>query len=329
MSNFWSRHRCLVTGGAGFGGAHLCEQLLAEGAKVYAYDRSLIRGSYYVINGIESKVQFIPGDIQDGMYLKLTLDRFEIDTVFHLAAQPIVPTSNHYPLETLHTNVEGTYAVLDALRLRHGPRRLVFASSGAYYGSTTTDKPIPEEQPSERFTNIYAASKVAADVAVRAYAEVYGLQAAVCRFMNTYGPGDPNFSRLIPRAIRNLLNNAPYEFGDRDDGTTRLDFLHVRDMARAYLAVGERLDQDSIAGQAFNIGTGKAISLLELARLVSKLFDGHIREPIFLGPRKATAVVKYLDTSKARNVLRWSPSVELEQGLSETIKWYRDYGASL
>lgn len=200
-------------------------------------------------------------------------------------------------------------------------RRLVFASSGAYYGTTTTDRPIAEDAPALEATNVYAPSKAAADLVARCYARIFGMKIATCRFMNTYGPGDTNFSRIVPRAVRNLMQEEAYEFGDRDDGSTRLDFLFIRDMASAYVRVAEALD--SVAGEAFNFGSGNPTSTRDLARLVSVRFDGQAREPIFAGAPKAKPVIKSLDVRKARERLGWQPTTTLEQGISETIAWYR------
>lgn len=323
MSTSWKGLPCLVTGGAGFGGSHLCEQLLGLGARVYVLDRHLPANSYLSLTGLARQVEFLQGDIRDLDLMRLSLERFQIDTVFHLAAQPIVPISNVLPLETLSINAMGAYVVLEAVRTVQCVRRLVFASSGAYYGTTTTNRPIAEDAPALEATNIYAPSKAAADLVVRCYARVFGIKAAVCRFMNTYGPGDTNFSRIVPRAVQNLLRKDAYDFGDRDDGSTRLDFLYIRDMASAYLRVAENLE--TVSGEAFNFGSGNPTSTHDLTRQVSRLFDGQAREPIFRGPPKAKTVIKSLDIRKAKERLGWQPSTPLEQGLSETIAWYRRF----
>lgn len=327
MSSDWSGRACLVTGGAGFGGSHLCARLVDLGAKVYVVDRVFPRSSYLVLGGIESHVETITGDVRDLDLMRLTLERNEIDTVFHLAAQPIAPMSNVIPFETLSVNALGTYTVLEAVRSSSCAKRLVFASSGAYYGATTTDRPVNEDDAPAGATNLYGPSKVAGDVAVRAYAHVYGIKAATCRFMNTFGPGDTNFTRIVPRAVRNLIRDAPYDFGDRDDGNTRLDFLHIRDMANAYIKLGERLE--AVSGEAFNFGRGHPTSTSELTRLTSRVFDGRDRTPIFAGPSRAKPVVKYLDIGKAKRLLDWEPAISLEDGISETIDWYRRFLAKL
>lgn len=322
MSPFsWQGRPCLVTGGFGFGGSHLCLALLEKGASVLVYDRWRPSDCHLDRCGAGGRVHFVQGDIRDTDLLKLTLERFEIDTVFHVAAQPIVPIANLHPAETLSVNVQGTYSVLEAVRTGAPGRRLVFASSGAYYGTTTTDLPLDEEAPPLTATNVYAPSKVAADVAVRTYARVYGMLAGVARFMNTYGPGDANFSRIVPRAARNLVQGGAYDFGDRDDGSTRLDFLHIRDMSGAYLRLAENLE--TVSGQAFNFGGGVPIAVAEVARAASRAFDGLEREPLFRGRTPEKPVVKYLDIAKAERLLGWRPTLGLEKGLSDAMAWYR------
>lgn len=322
-AQWWKGRPCLVTGGAGFGGSHLCARLVELGAEVHVLDRVLPRTSYLVLSGTDTRVNFIGGDIRDLDLMRLTLERQAIDTLFHLAAQPIAPMSNVLPMETLSVNALGTYSVLEAVRVSQSCRRLVFASSGAYYGTTTTDRPLAEDDAPLAANNIYAPSKVAGDAAVRAYAQVFKIKAAVCRFMNTYGPGDTNFSRVVPRAIRNLLRGEPYDFGDRDDGSTRLDYTHIRDMANAYLRVAEHLDD--VSGEAFNFGQGRPTATRELTALISRVFDGRERTPRFGGAPRATPIVKYLDISKAKRVLDWQPTTSLEQGLLETADWYRRF----
>ncbi len=323
MSDFWRQRACLVTGGAGFGGSHLCELLLELGARVYVLDRWLPATSYLVLSGNAERVDYIQGDIRDRDLLAMTIERFQIRSLFHLAAQPIVPTSNLLPFETLSVNAMGTFCVLETVRGSSCVEELIVASSGAYYGTTSASEPLTEDDPPLVATNIYATSKVAADHAVRCYAAVYGLRTAVCRFMNTYGPGDTNFSRLVPRAIRNLLDGEPYEFGDRDDGSSRLDFLHIRDMCRAYIEVTEQLDK--VRGEAINFASGMPTSTRELADMISRLFDDVEREPAFNGPSRQRPLSKQLAIRKAKARLNWQPQTSLEDGLRETIEWYRRF----
>lgn len=320
-NNYWSGKKCLVTGGYGFGGAHLAQQLLNKNAMVFVLDRESPSNSYLTISGLSDRVRFIPGDIRDLGLIKTTLDRFDIHTVFHLAAQPIVQVCNSSPYESLSVNVLGTYSVLEAVRTCCTPPRLVFASSGAYYGTTYGRDSISEEAPPLPASNIYSPSKVAGDVAVRAYARTYGINAAVCRFINTYGPGNTNLGTIVPKAVSVLIKDLPFDFGDRDDGSSTFDYLNIRDMTRGYLAVGENIDK--ITGEAFNFGGGNPIAVRDLVKLISRLYDGKEREPIFRGRIRETPVRKCLDTTKAFRLLGWEPSISLEDGLKETIEWYR------
>ena len=324
---FWMGKRCLVTGGCGFGGSHLCEQLLEREAKVYVLDRVCLHNSYLVLTGLMNSVEYIQGDVRDLDLLRIILERFEIDMIFHLAAQPIVPASNVFPLETLSTNVMGTYTILEAMRNSTFSHALIFASSGAYYGTTTQKKAIMEDQAPLKASNIYVPSKVAGDIAVRCYAQTYGMKAAVCRFINTYGPGNTNISTIVPHAISKLIEKAPYDFGGRDDGTSTFDYLHIRDMTRGYIAVAENIER--ISGEAFNFGGGIPISVKDLVSLISRLFDGRDREPIFHGTKRDIPIYKCLDTSKAKTVLGWQPSISLDDGLEETIQWYQNFWTKL
>jgi CDP-glucose 4,6-dehydratase len=320
---YWKGRQCLVTGGFGFGGSHLCEQLVNRGARVYAFDRESPRNSYLSLSNLTDRVLAIQGDIRDLGHLKMTIERFGIDTVFHLAAQPIVPLCNSSPYESLSINVLGTYSVLEAVRTAVNRPSLVFASSGAFYGTTFENEPITEEHPPHAAANIYAPSKVAGDVAVRAYAQTYGIKAAVCRFINTYGPGNNNLGTIVPKTIITLLKGEPFDFGDRDDGTSTFDYLNIRDMTRGYLAIGENID--TVSGEAFNFGGGCPISVRDLVKLISRIFDGQEREPAFHGRKRDVPVHKCLDTTKAKKRLGWEPTISLEDGLKETIEWYKTY----
>jgi nucleoside-diphosphate-sugar epimerase len=307
--------RTLVTGGSGFGGTNLIQRLASTGVEVWNLD---------LREQSDSDAHFVRGDVRDVAAVMHVLRSHAVDSVFHLAAQPLVPLSIESPFETLDVNARGTYAVLEACRIV-GVKSLVVASSGAYYGATTTDQPIPETAAPLPAANLYASGKAAADLAAQGYAHTYGMPIGVCRFMNTYGPSDSNSSRLVPHALHLLANDLPYDFGPRDDGTTRLDFLHVDDMTSAYLAVANFV-QDGGRDAVFNIGTGVATPTRSVAQLLSVLFDGVAREPVFSGSPRATPVVKYLDTTKAHDVLGWTASHDLATGLRQVVGHHR--GAS-
>ena len=323
----WQSQRVLVLGAAGFCGAHLCDQLVQRGARVIGLDKSLPPDSWLIGSETIEHIHWETGDILDLPSLKLLLARHPVDVVFLLAAQPIVSISNQLPLETAHVNIIGTYNVLEAIRAQGCPPKLVFASSGAYYGATQTDKAIGENEAALVAGNIYAPTKASADLAVRCYAKIYDLPAATCRWMNTYGPGDLNFSRIIPATMRRL-NAGERGLIDGTDGTNVLEMLHVRDMTEAYFAVAAGLDRAEVRGEAFNFGGGAPLALSHIVREAARAWNetGGTQieiEPQISGPKVDS--VKYLDISKAREVLGWEPRIGLNEGLRETANWYRDY----
>mgnify|MGYP000971957918 CR=1 FL=1 len=330
LNGDWRERVCLVTGGAGFIGAHVCEQLLAAGARVVVLDRHRPRRSYFILQGLNDRVDFVFGDVRELQAVRWVLEQHHVDTIFHLAAQPLVPLSNVVPFETLSVNALGTYAVLEAARQVSGIEAFVYASSGAYYGETADDGALCEDRPPLETANLYAPAIVAADTAVRAYARTFGLPALVCRSLNVYGAGDLNFSRLTPRAVRNLMLDVPYNFGERDDGRTKLDFVNVRDLARGLVRAAETLHQcPKRNGEAINLGSGYPISLRTLTRLISRSFDGVEREPCFCGTPRSQPLIRYLDIRKAERLLHWQPEIELQEGLIETLAWYRRFWQQL
>ncbi len=315
-NSHWQDRPVLVTGGAGFGGSHLVKRLIRSGAQVTVVDRELPAARDC------DRCHFIDADIRYQTSFQRLLEESKIDTVFHLAAQPLVPLSLIDPAETWSINLDGTLSVLEAMRRSRNARRLVFASSGAIYGSLSCADPIAEDHPPGPINHAYAASKIAAEVAVHSHANAYDLKVVSCRFMNTYGPGDRHFCRLIPGAIQRLVKDQAYDFGDRDDGTTELDFLHVDDMACAYLAAGENLDDTDVNNTAINFGSAAPRRISSVVRAISHAFDGIERVPIFRGEKREQPLRKSLDISKARDLLDWQPRIDFESGLSDTVAWY-------
>ncbi len=312
---FWNQKRALVIGASGFCGAHLCHQLQQKGAHVIAFDR--VEPAF--------KVSFERGDILDFAGLRLLLERHPVDVVFHLAAQPIASTSIQCPLETMQTNVVGTFNVCEAIRLSSTRPKMVFASSGAFYGATNATRAIEEEDAALEANNIYAPTKAAGDLAVRSYAKTYGLDFAVCRGMNTYGAGDLNLSRVVPATFRRNSVGLPGLIS-ATDGSNVLEMLHVRDMTRAYLRVAEEIERPEVRGQAFNFGSGEPLVLKDLVAQITRAWSEATGrnvpvEPEVLGERANSA--KYLCICKAERVLGWQPLVSLDEGLREAAHWYQ------
>ena len=228
--------RALVTGARGFAASWLAKALLEEGAEVTSIDRDGASPSGLELQGIAGDVNDVVGDLRDYDAVLDLLRSDRIDSVFHLAAQPIVGDANASPLPTFETNIGGTWVLLEACR-EAGVERVVVASSDKAYGPHdrlpyTEDSALQPVFP-------YDVSKAATDLIARSYWHTYGLPVAVTRFANLYGGGERNFSRLIPETVTAVLDGRRPVI--RSDGSPERDFLYVEDAASAYLAVAEAL----------------------------------------------------------------------------------------
>jgi CDP-glucose 4,6-dehydratase len=317
----------LVTGGRGFVGGWLAKALLERGDRVVSLDRrgASERPSAIGMLGIEDELIQVEIDITSGERVNAVLAEHRVKTLYHLAAEPIVGTVAESPLAGFETNVRGTWTVLEAAR-RQGVERVVCASSDKAYGGHER-LPYREDfalQP----TAPYEASKAAADLIARSYWHSYGLPVAVTRFANIYGGGDLNFSRLIPEAVSAAVcGRAPVL---RSDGTPERDFLYVEDAADAYIAIAAALDGEGVRGEAFNAGAGEPRPVGEVVELIARL-AGVDYEPELRGAGNPAGEIdrQFVDAAKLREVVGWTPSVGLEEGLRRTIAWYRAHPESL
>jgi CDP-glucose 4,6-dehydratase len=305
----------------------LVRALLARGDEVRVLDRpdprladvGGERLSGLDLLGLRGEVELAEGDLRDAEAVAAAVA--SCDSVFHLAAQTIVGVARESPLETLEVNVRGAWNVFEACR-EHGVARVVFASSDKAYGSSP-DLPYREDFPL-RAAYPYDASKAAADIIARSYANAYGLPLAVTRFANIYGGGDFNFSRLIPEATIAVLDGRPPVI--RSDGSPERDFLHVDDAVSAYLAIEAALGSEGARGEAFNAGGERPHAVREVVDLIATAAGTGI-EPEYLGSGTPDGEIdrQYVDSSKLREVTGWQPRVELADGLRETLEWYREH----
>src|SRR5437660_2273270 len=252
---FWRDRRVLVTGCTGLVGAWTTRALLERGAHVVGLVRDAVCGSELVRGGLISRIDAVRGCIEDQPLLERVLAEYEVQTVFHLAAQTIVGIANRCPLSTFESNIKGTWCLLEAAR-RCGHRPdVIVASSDKAYGEQA-ELPYTEETPLSG-RHPYDVSKSCADLLALTYHHTYGLPVCVTRCGNFYGGGDLNWNRLVPGTIRSVLRGeAPVV---RSDGTNVRDYFYVKDGACAYLHLAECLachgcdSRDTeIAGQAFN-----------------------------------------------------------------------------
>jgi CDP-glucose 4,6-dehydratase len=319
--------RALVTGAHGFVASHLARALLERGEAVRVLDRPAPRQadvggerrSGLELLGIAAEVELAEGDLRDAAAVAAAVAG--CDSVYHLAAQTIVGVAARSPIETFEVNVRGAWNVFEACR-EHGAGRVVFASSDKAYGASP-ELPYREDFPL-RAVYPYDASKAAADVIARSYANAYGLPLAVTRFANVYGGGDLNFSRLIPEAVVAALDGrAPVI---RSDGSPERDFLHVDDAVAAYLAIAAALDRGGAAGEAFNAGGERPHSVLEVIETIARLAGTGV-EPDFQGDGVPEGEIdrQLVDSAKLRELTGWAPAVGLEDGLRRTLEWYREH----
>jgi CDP-glucose 4,6-dehydratase len=320
MSQFWQSRPTLVTGATGLLGGWLTSRLLEEGAEVVALVRDGAPRSRAASEGLLDRVATVQGELENFALLRRAMADYSIDTVFHLAAQPLVGVAKVDPLGTLESNVRGSWNLLEAARLC-GVRQVIVASSDKAYGDSD-QLPYVETHPLQgRYP--YDVSKSCTDLIARMYATSFHLPVLIARCANLFGGGDLNFSRVIPGAILATLRGEPFVI--RSDGRFVRDFLYLKDAADAYLVAAEALAGDpALRGEAFNFGLGVRATVLEVVEQILDLMDRPDLRPVILGQASNEIREQYLSAQKAAERLGWRPRYSLTQGLQETIPWYRD-----
>lgn len=319
----WKGSNVLITGATGFVGTWLAKALIERGANVIAFVRDEIPNAPIRTMDIFGKLgAVVPGDITDYASVKRVFAEYDIDTVFHLAAQTLVGVAKESPTTTFDVNIRGTWNLLEAARTSGKVKRMVVASTDKVYGEPMS-LPITEDHPLLA-SYPYDASKVAVEALTRTYFATYGLPVAITRCCNIYGGGDMNFSRIIPGAIKSVLEGTNPVI--RSDGTPVRDFIHVDDAVNAYITLAEHIGEAGVNGQAFNFGSNAPINMLDLTKKVIEA-SGKKLKPDVQGVRKPDAEIdrQYLAADKAARVLGWKPKVGLDAGLKKTIAWYEDY----
>lgn len=322
----WKEHRVFVTGATGFIGSWLVRRLLEHNAYVIGLIRDWDPQSQLIRSGDIHSIRVVNGCLEDYPTLERAINEHEPDIVFHLGAQTLVGPALRNPLPTFQANVVGTYNLLEACRThRDFVERIVVASSDKAYGEVkylpyVEDMPLQGRHP-------YDVSKSCADLIALTYALSYDLPVTITRCGNVYGGGDLNWSQLVPGTIRSvILNERPVL---RSDGQYTRDFIFVLDAVDAYLQLAASTGATALKGEAFNFGLQKQVTVWDMTLTILRLMGRTDLQPVVLNQAVGEIKDQSLDSSKARGLLGWAPAYSLEQGLLETIRWYREHLTSL
>ncbi len=321
MSSFFTDRPVFVTGGTGLVGSWLCRRLVEAGADVVCLVRDWVPASELSRSGTMGKIRVVRGDVCDQALMERALGEYEVDTVIHLAAQTIVGIANRNPVSTFESNIQGTWALLEACRRSPKVKSIVVASSDKAYGDC--DKlPYDETTPLEG-RHPYDVSKSCSDLIAQAYAKSYGLPVVITRCGNFYGGGDLNWNRIVPGTIRSILRNERPII--RSDGKFVRDYFYVEEGARAYMMLAEKLAKDSsLIGEAFNFSNELQVTVLDLVARIQKAMGSSL-EPDVRNEASNEIIHQYLSAKKARERLSWAPELSLEDGLARTVTWYKEF----
>ncbi len=312
--------KILITGGAGFVGSHLCEKYTSEGHTVICLDNFMSGNLVNVRHLLDYRnFKLIKGDVRDFDLLEKLMPG--VDVVFHLAAQVHVDRSYIEPRLTFEVNVLGTQNILEAARI-YDIKKVIHASTSEVYGSALY-VPINEEHPLNA-PHPYGASKIAADRMCYAYIRTYGMNIAIVRSFNIFGPRqrDLGYGGVISIFTRRVLSEMPpIIYGS---GLQTRDYTYVQDTVGAYDLI---LQHPEPLTEPINLGTGSEISILDLANMIIDLCDkkGKV-EPVHVGPRIGEVKRLIADAGRAGQLLGWQPQFEFKEGLQTFVEWYKKYG---
>jgi CDP-glucose 4,6-dehydratase len=325
VSSFkWRNRRVLVTGADGFLGSNLVKSLLNKGADVVTFSRSGIGPrSLLTLEGLADHVHAqILGSVEDFERLNTLIQSYKIDTIYHLAALPLVEVGQVNPIPALQINIGGTWNVLEAARLNK-VRKIIAVSTVHVYGDNPK-LPFKEAyypQPSRP----YETSKACADLIAQSYADTYELGVEIPRFANLYGPGDLNTSRLVPKVIKTILaGDNPHLW---DNGAIR-DFLYIDDAITALELLAERPAYKAKRNRIYNFGSGRPMEAIDLAKKIVEIANNPkisvVRQAV---PEDRTKEIQkqYVSIAKAKKELGWRPTTRTATALRQTLDWYEQY----
>ncbi|MBR9703970.1 NAD-dependent epimerase/dehydratase family protein [Candidatus Pacearchaeota archaeon] len=314
---FWENKNVLVTGAGGFKGSHIVQSLVKSKARVVSLIRDYDPKSYFEQENLGKKSITVIGDLKDYRKIADILSMYDIDSIFHLGAQPIVTTALVNPLETLESNIMGTVNILEAARVYSNPSEILIVTSDKAYGPTDR---IPYKE-TERLQGKapYDVSKSCADLISQMYHKVYDMPVTIARCANVFGPGDLNMNRIIPGIIETAIKNKTLEI--RSDGKMIREYIYVKDTADAYITLLENIKKSK--GEAFNVSGENVLSVMELVNMVSKIIAKPIKYKI-LNQARTEIPKQHLDGTKMKEFFNWQPKTKFSGAILDTYEWYEE-----
>jgi CDP-glucose 4,6-dehydratase len=318
-SVFWKDRNVFITGCTGLLGSWLTKKLVENGANVIGLIRDLVPKSNLMWSGFQDEIVTVRGEIEDYFVLERILNEYEIETVFHLAAQTIVTIANRNPLSTFEANIKGTWNLLEASRRSPMVERIILASSDKAYGSQEN---LPyDEKTALEGKHPYDVSKSCADLLCGSYYQTYGLPVCVTRCGNFYGGGDLNFNRIVPGTILSITENKKPII--RSNGQMVRDYFYIEDGAEAYMLLAEKMKR-KIHGEAFNFSNEQPMTVMEIVNTILDAMKSDL-DPVILNESSNEIEKQYLSAKKAHEILGWKPQYSMDEGLEKTIRWYQNF----
>ncbi len=299
MASIWSGRKTFVTGATGFVGANLVSRLVSIDADVICLERDDVNPNSLDLLDLRDKVTVVNGSVEDLGLITRILNEYEVNAVFHLAAQALVGAANRSPVSTFESNIRGTYLLLEGCRTTPSIERVVIASSDKAYGVHDVLPYSEDFQLNGRFP--YDASKACTDILAQSFAQTFESPVSITRSANIYGPADTNLSRIIPGTILSVLRGERPII--RSDGTPVRDFVYTDDIVDGYLLLAENIEKTR--GAAFNFGSGKPISMFDLVNQIIRLMGKeNDLEPDILLDRKIEQEIdaQYLTSTKVEQM---------------------------
>lgn len=304
--SFWKNKNVLITGSSGFVGTHLQRKLSSLGACVIGVSRHTRNKQTRIV------------DITDFKKINSLIKKEKIDICFHLASESLVESGQSEPYNTFKTNIEGTLNILECARINK-LARIIIASTSHVYGNAKP--PFVEFYPPKP-SRPYETSKTCTDLIAQSYANTFGLPVLIPRFVNIYGPGDLNFNRLIPKTLKNVLNNkSPEMWG----GNAKRDYLYIDDVINAYIMLAE-IDLKKIGNnRIFNFGSDNVLSVKEIIEKIIYYTNSKFKIKKIKNERELEIKIQFSSWKKANRLLGWKPDNSIDSGFAKTVDWYREY----